>query len=379
MNIVSIEPTPSPNTMKLIMDESLPSGKSNNYTAENVEEAPEFIKSILQIDGITGIYHVSDFMALERHPKSEWEGLLAQVRALFGEDTETEGDISRMDDAFGEVQVQVQMFKHIPMQIKVSSADEEKRQGLPERFQEAAFKAQTKEDNIVMQRQWEDHSRRYGDDLEEIAEEAAEELSAAYPPERLNTLIQLSLSGEESAQQFEERFIEVTEEMLDDPDWKKRYAALDKMNPKEKDLPVLEKALHDEKSSVRRLAVVYIGMIEKPVILPLLRQAMQDKSVTVRRTAADCFSDLGDPAGIPAMIEALKDKNKLVRWRAAMFLYEAGDETAVEALRETAEDPAFEVALQAKLALERIEGGEKAKGSVWKQMTERMQQDKNKT
>ncbi|RSL33760.1 virulence factor [Salibacterium salarium] len=377
MKIKSIEPTPSPNTMKLILDETLPVGESNNYTSKKLEEAPDFIKPILEIEGITGVYHVSDFMAVERHPKSDWEGLLSQVRTAFGEEkshiSETEMDAK---EAFGEVKVQLQMFKAIPMQIKLINAEEEKRQGLPERFQTAAFKAQTDEDNIVMQRNWEDQSVRYGADLEEIGEEVAEEIAAAYPQERLDTLIQLSLSGEENAQQFEERFIEVTEEMLDDPDWKNRYAALDKMNPKEKDLPVLEKALHDEKSAVRRLAVVHIGMIEEPIILPLLRQAMQDNSVTVRRTAADCFSDLGDPAGIPAMIESLQDKNKLVRWRAAMYLYEVGDETAIESLREAADDPAFEVALQAKLALERIEGGEEAKGSVWKQMAERMERDK---
>ncbi|CJD75408.1 Uncharacterised protein [Streptococcus pneumoniae] len=48
---------------------------------------------------------------------------------------------------------------------------------------------------------------------------------------------------------------------------------------------------------------------------------MLDRSVSVRRTAGDCLSE-------------------------------------------------FEVAMQARLALERIEGGEEAKGSVWKQMTE---------
>ncbi len=46
------------------------------------------------------------------------------------------------------------------------------------------------------------------------------------------------------------------------------------------------------------------------------------------------------------------------------------------ALRKTAEDQEFEVALQAQMALERIEGGEEAKGSVWKQMTERMSEGK---
>ena len=46
------------------------------------------------------------------------------------------------------------------------------------------------------------------------------------------------------------------------------------------------------------------------------------------------------------------------------------DETALPALKAAENDKEFEVDLQIKLAIERIEGGEEAKGSVWKQMTE---------
>ncbi len=162
----------------------------------------------------------------------------------------------------------------------------------------------------------------------------------------------------------------VTEEMLEDNDWSVRYAHLEQMDPTEADLDVLNKALDDEKASIRRLATVYLGMIESKAVLPYLYKALKDKSVTVRRTAGDCMSDLGFEEGIPAMCEALGDKNKLVRWRAAMYLYEVGDETALPALKAAENDKEFEVDLQIKLAIERIEGGEEAKGSVWKQMTE---------
>lgn len=70
------------------------------------------------------------------------------------------------------------------------------------------------------------------------------------------------------------------------------------------------------------------------------------------------------------MIKALKDSSRIVRWRAAMFLYEVGNESAIPALRAAQDDTEFEVSLQVKLALERIEKGRKAQGSVWKQMTE---------
>lgn len=377
MRITSIEPTPSPNTMKLTLDESLEAGKSHNFTLKNKEEAPEAIQKIFTVEGIKGVYHVADFMAIERHPKADWKELLPQVRNLFGEKMEVSADGGEEGtEAFGEVMIQKQMFKGIPMQLKIMAGEEEKRQGLPERFQEAAFKAQKEDDNIVLQRKWEEHGIRYGNDLDAIGAEVAEEISAVYNQERLDRLVKMALSEDENSEQYAQRFKKVTLDMLDVPDWKERYALLEQMDPKEEDIPVLEKALSDEKSSIRRLAVMYLGMIEDPVILPYLTMGLNDKSVTVRRTAGDCFSDLGDTGGIPAMIEALEDKNKLVRWRAAMFLYEVGDHSAVPALRKTAEDQEFEVALQAQMALERIEGGEEAKGSVWKQMTERMSEGK---
>ncbi|MDB5084907.1 MAG: lyase HEAT-like repeat domain protein, partial [Bacilli bacterium] len=100
-----------------------------------------------------------------------------------------------------------------------------------------------------------------------------------------------------------------------------------------------------------------------------LFEALKDPSVAVRRAAGDCLSDLGDPRAIEPMAQALKDSSKLVRWRAARFLYEVGDDTAIEALKEAQNDPEFEVSLQVKIALERIEGGIAASGPVWQQMT----------
>ena len=82
------------------------------------------------------------------------------------------------------------------------------------------------------------------------------------------------------------------------------------------------------------------------------------------------MSDLGYVEAIPEMTQSLQDRNKLVRWRAAMFLYEVGDETAIPALEQAMDDPEFEVKMQAGMALERIKGGEEAKGSVWHQMTQ---------
>ncbi|WP_374054115.1 conserved virulence factor C family protein [Rossellomorea sp. FM04394] len=375
MRIVSIEPTPSPNTMKVLLDQEMKAGKSNNYKKDEVDGAPPVIKDILAIEGIKGVYHVADFLAVERNAKFDWQELLPQVRKAFGEDTLDQENESPMEEHFGEVNVSVQMFKGIPMQVKVTDGEQEKRFSLPAPFLEAIGQAQKEGDNVVLLRKWKDYGIRYGD-LDEIGNNVTEELVAAYPSERLAALVQEAQETSDSkGPLIYKKKQKVSIADFEAPDWQTRYQKLDAMeDPTLDDLPLLEKALEDEKVSIRRLAVVYLGMIEDEKVLPLLYKGLQDKSVTVRRTAGDCLSDLGFKKATPEMIEALKDKSKLVRWRAAMFLYEVGDESALPGLKEAENDPEFEVKLQVKMAIERIEGGEEAKGSVWKQMTEARQQ-----
>ena len=50
----------------------------------------------------------------------------------FGEDIADQAEKSEVDEHFGEIKVLVQMYKGIPMQVKVTDGQEEKRFGLPE-------------------------------------------------------------------------------------------------------------------------------------------------------------------------------------------------------------------------------------------------------
>ncbi|MEW5567806.1 conserved virulence factor C family protein [Rossellomorea marisflavi] len=372
MRILSIEPTPSPNTMKVLLDEELKAGRSNNYKKDQADGAPPVIKTILSIEGIKGVYHVADFLAVERNAKYDWQSLLSEVRQAFGEEG-AQSESGEMEEHFGEVNVSVQMFKGIPMQVKLTDGEAEKRFSLPEAYIEAIGQAQKEGDNVVLLRKWKDYGVRYGD-LEEIGAQVIDELQAAFPERRLKELVEQA--GDTTIPEPRKRR-KLTLADLEDADWKIRYERLDAMeDPTVEDLPLLEKALDDEKVSIRRLAVVYAGMIEDEKVLPLLYKGLEDSSVSVRRTAGDCLSDLGFTQAIPVMTLALKDKSKLVRWRAAMYLYEVGDESALGGLKDAEHDPEFEVRLQVKMAIERIEGGEDAKGSVWKQMTEaRSQKD----
>lgn len=374
MKIKSIEPTPSPNTMKIILMEELPSGESNNYKKEQAEHAPRLIKELLLIDGIKGVYHVADFLAVERNAKFDWKDLLIKVRQTFGDETDGEKASNKILDSFGEVSVQIQQFKGIPMQIKLNDGNSEKRFGLPDYFTKAVASAQKSDDNVVVLRKWADYGYRYGD-LDTIGTEVADEIIATYQPDRLDELVKAAQAETKDKKMVERRpKIKLTPELLEADEWEKRYAALEQMeDPTIEDIPLLEKALQDEKVSIRRLAVVYLGMIEDTRVLNGLYTSLHDKNPSVRRTAGDCLSDLGFPEAMNEMTLALQDKSKLVRWRAAMFLYELGDESVLPALKQAENDPEFEVALQIKMAIDRIENGEEAQGSVWKQMTEARQ------
>ncbi|GGA77972.1 conserved virulence factor C family protein [Ornithinibacillus halotolerans] len=370
MKIVSIEPTPSPYSMKINVDEMLPDGKTENYKLDdNLSNAPTYIQELFGIKGVKGIYRVIDFIALERDARTPWEKILPEVERILGSVEENESKandkVVPVEEHYGEVNVFVQMFRYIPTQIKLEEGENEYRFGLPGRFMNAAIEASTASDNMLAERKWVEQSPRYGD-VEEIGKEVVEEISASYDDERLKELVRYALDNKTAPS----RWIKVTLEMLDNPDWRERYAVLDRMDPTLDDLPVLDRALDDEKASIRRLATAYLGMLDDKKVLPYLYKALKDKAVNVRRTAGDCLSDLSFTEATPEMIETLKDKSRLVRWRAAMFLYEIGDESAIPALEEALEDPEFEVRMQAKMALARIRGGEEAKGSIWHQMAQ---------
>lgn len=377
MKIKAIEPTPSPNTMKIILDEELPMGKSNNYKKETSQDAPSIIQTILNINGVKGVYHVADFLAVERNAKFDWKEILPQVRQAFGESPgQTMETSSSHNEHFGEINVQVLVFKGIPTQVKLNDGNEEKRFGLPESFVQAVTKVQKPEENYILMRKWKEYGVRYGD-IEQIGRDVVEELLAAYPEDRLASIVDTenSIATQKDLKGHLDR-IKLSLKDLDLPDWRDRYRLLEQMDdPELTDLPILEKALSDEKASIRRLATVYLGMIKDQKVLPLLYKALKDKTVTVRRTAGDCLSDLGFVEAADEMVKALKDKSKLVRWRAAMFLYEVGEKSAIPALRQAENDHEFEVSMQIKMAIERIESGEEAKGSVWKQMTETRNRD----
>ena len=386
MKIVKIEPTPSPNSMKLTLDTRLNPGVRLDVQRGRDDTAPAYIRKLLAIEGVTGVFQTTDFLALERHPRGDWAAILAGAEGVLGtaagqgasSTSGIPGAPAQQESGYGELTVRVQTFRGIPMQIRVSTASSEKRAALPERFQKAATEAGLASPNLIMERKLEERGVRYGE-LEEVLNQVVSELEADFGPERLDELVRHSVEAghgyqipenakEPEARQLPAEEPEELERQLENPDWQVRYAALSRIKADSYTLPLLKKALLDRNISVRRLAVVLAGGVEGEEPLFLLINAMKDSSPVIRRTAGDSISDRGDPKAVLAMEEALTDPSKLVRWRAARFLYEAAGDSSLAALERAKEDPEFEIRLQVRLAIERITSNTEAQGTVWQQM-----------
>ncbi|MBA9084816.1 hypothetical protein FHR92_001277 [Fontibacillus solani] len=375
MKIVFIEPTPSPNSMKLHLDESLEPGIRKTYTLENERSAPVWIRKMLHISGVKSIFHTADFIALDRKASSDWAAILSEVQEQFGQDhVESIWDSENFEiSGYGEAQVFVQFFRGIPMQIRVKAGTQEERISLSQRFVSAVTEVASA--TLIKERKLVDYGVRYGE-LPDIAREVEQELEAAFPHDRLQDIIKQAIAHGKSEVEFIEQrrklSLDEVREYFSAEDWHERYAGLEALQQiDENALPLLADALKDRQMQIRRLAIVYLGDLRTPEAMELLYNALRDSSAAVRRTAGDTLSDIGDPAATGPMIAALQDSSKLVRWRAARFLYEAGTDDALDPLRIASDDPEFEVSLQARMAVERIESGEAAAGTVWQQMAKR--------
>src|SRR5438046_10008866 len=101
VKLLSIETTPNPNSMKLNLNETVAKGVAITYTHENIGDCPTYIEKILAIPGISSVFRIADWMAIQRKPNAGWEDILSQARvvlesaSLNNEKPEAEGTSDR--------------------------------------------------------------------------------------------------------------------------------------------------------------------------------------------------------------------------------------------------------------------------------------------
>ena len=453
MRLISVETTPNPNSMKLNLSESLSlvATVSRADLLTQAERYPRLIVDLLALDGVHDLYLCNNFISLNRDPRKDWKPLLEAVSVVFGAasasldsndavvrspfleageppalpggvhtcipavisngtvqvDESLAGKIAKLRqeaEKAGKVKVFVQSFRRIPIQVKVSDGQAEKRIALESRFNDAVKRVQQESGaDFLKERCWIDYGERYGA-LEDIASEVADEIQGSIADGKLDALVRLALASSNGsaadlqspdsnlhALELQSRqaagapgacapelvsptavsgnTTDAIRASLDSDDWHQRLNALQAIECTEEMLPILLLALNDDSPQVRRLAAASIGATgSRSAVSYLAERFLNDPSVAVRRTAGDALSDIADPSAQSAACRALKDPNKLVRWRAARFLADIGSAEALPFLEDARDDDQFEVKLEIEAAIQRISGGKAESLPAWKKI-----------
>lgn len=374
MILVSIDTTPNPNSMKLNL--STMHGISGTFTKETAASSPEVIQPLLDIQGVISVYATSDFLTLNRDPRADWQPILEAAKQVFADQGQPASpiEVQRQEaEHTGQIKVLVQTFRQIPIQVKVTDGVTEERVALPARFGDTARELQEYFGaDYLKERYWADWGVRYGG-LSEVAQEVAEEIESLLDEAQLAQQKNQALGkvAEPVKSQPTIHPMKDSTLKLDSLNWEERFQAVQQLEATEDTLPLLMKALRDEKPQIRRWAAAKLASVKTAQSVEALSQALlNDSNVGVRRTAGDSLSDIGDVSAQKAMCQALSDPNKLVRWRAARFLAEAGTETALPNLEKAKDDPEYEVRLEVEAAINHIIQGSKAAMPVWKLMAQ---------
>ena len=372
MHITSIETTPNPNSMKVNLDQVM--GKAETYTIANRQGCPQELINLLDIKGVQSIFICNDFVTVNRDPRSAWEPILEVITTILSNDDSPQKANSaslnqqrQTAEKSGQVEIFVQTFRSIPIQVKAIANQTEKRVSIDERFNNAVqlIQKETGADYLI-ERHWVNCGVRYGD-VEQIASEVADEIAGTIDNQSLAQLV-----AGASGKTIPKTTIAPTNDLrglLKTTDWHDRLKAVQAIGTDKEAVELLAVALQDSHQQVRRLAAAALGATgSTEAVSPLCQTLLNDESAGVRRTAGDALSDLGDISAQSAVCRALADVNKLVRWRAARYLADIGTQEALPYLVAAATDAEFEVRLEIKAALQRISGGLATSEPAWKRI-----------
>ena len=389
MRLLSIETTPSPNCIKLNLDETISPKALTLQKGSHSLDTPQVAQQLLAIEAIQSVFVVQDFITLTRQGNADWQPILAKAAAVIGIADQADSKLltqvateptvpassSKPTSNLGLLDVAVQMFRGIPIQVRAIAADgQQARVALPDRFAQALQRTiRATEANYVAERRWEPYQAPAGDPAQ-VAQLVVDELDSLFDAQDLSRIEAAAVADGAAAYSLTHTTQQTLIDELSHPEWKHRLKALQQIDVTAETFAAVVAVMADENSTIRRWAAALLGASTLEIAVePLCRLVRQDPSPMVRRTAGDALSDIGATSAMPTMAEALTDSSKLVRWRAARFLTELGDQTVVDSLCQAVEQESeFDVQVEMAAALERIEGGGDTQMPMWMRLTQGM-------
>ncbi|MEM9091859.1 MAG: virulence factor [Cyanobacteria bacterium P01_F01_bin.53] len=385
MKLQSIETTPSPNCMKLNLDAVASEKPLTLNAGSETVAAPEIFQKLLNIEGIQSVFVMNDFITLTRRGNTDWQPILATAGTLIGIAEAADASVNnnlqpnstekenKPNQDFGQVDVAIQMFRGIPVQVRVTTGEQQARVALPDRFNQALQRAISQtQANYVAERIWSPYQPQFGSP-DAIAQQVADELDILINDQDLTALEAAAISPEQKTPHKTPSHSQQTLlSELQHPDWKRRLKAIQHIEVDYETFSAITTALQDDRNAIRRWAAALLGASENSAaVQPLCQVLLHDKSAIVRRTAGDALSDLGDVKATDAMVTALQDASGLVRWRAGRFLNELGTDTAVAALTQAAEvESEFDVRVEMNAAIDRIQAGKASQLPMWMRISQ---------
>ncbi len=410
MKLRSIETTPSPNCIKLNLDEPMSDKPLTLKRETDVTDTPEVLQQLLSITGVQSVFLLRDFITLTRKGNVDWQPILATAAELLGmaegagaslsdrlaqlpltepsepSSTSASETAQARTQHFGQVEVAVQVFRRIPVQVRAIAADGQQAAiAMPDRFNQALQRAVlATQADYVAERRWAPYQPQFGNP-EEVAQLVADELAILIDDRELARIEEGAINSVNSSaidrKETETDTINSKSSKhsqqalladLRQADWKCRLKSIQQISVDSETFPAVVLALKDERHTIRRWAAAILGSSQRSdAIEPLCQVVLSDPSPIVRRTAGDALSDLGSTQASRTMIETLTDSSNLVRWRAARFLSELGDVSALEPLKQAVVDESeFDVRTEMRAAIERIQAGGETQLPMWMRITQ---------
>lgn len=84
MQLLSIETTPSPNCIKLNLNELISAKALTLEKGVMQTDAPAFARQLLAIETIQSVFLFKDFITLTRKGNADWQPILAKAARIIG-------------------------------------------------------------------------------------------------------------------------------------------------------------------------------------------------------------------------------------------------------------------------------------------------------